>query len=117
MPVWLVRAATSTASIQEFPQPVFPVMQNLFIMPVYLAPIVSAVITPATGLLLTQVHTPVLLTKAGMVLITVIHPVVLVIPLHLAAPLALPAMMGMKAMMMVEMAVEAMMIEILRYTS
>lgn len=46
-----------------------------------------------------------------------IHPAVLAIPLHLAAPLALPAMMGMKAMMMVEMAVEAMMIEILRYTS
>ena len=100
MPAWLVHAAMLMVNTQEFHLLVFPAMQNLPIMPAYLAPIVLAAIPPVTGLQYIQVRTPALQMKAGMVLITDILPAVLAIPLHSAAPLARPAMMGMKAEMM-----------------
>ena len=114
MPAWLVHAAMLMVNTQEFHLLVFPAMQNLPIMPAYLALIVLAAIPPVTGLQYIQVRTPALQMKAGMESIMGIHPVALAILLHLAAPLARPAMMGMKAMKGETVVMTAMMIDVIK---
>ncbi len=114
MPAWLVHAAMLMVNTQEFHLLVFPAMQNLPIMPAYLAPIVLAAIPPVTGLQYIQVRTPALQMKAGMESIMGIHPVALAILLHSAAPLAQPATMEMKAMKGETVGMTAMMIDVIK---